>query len=304
MPLSVQLYPDVIPLNITIERLDSYKRVFNIATDFELVGAYLWNLHVCSQFYPLLNFAEITIRNCVDQAITAADGRFWWTQTTLQYKSRGLPGPRPNSVNGIISNFSKAFNAVRRDKLERYNSTMAPTHDEMVGKTDFSTWEYVFDDEFLGRGLFWPRLLGRVLKGGWPTTRANTTVAIIRQNISIVRKFRNRVSHHEPVWKKFNVLDEKDVIAHLNEKLDVIEEIIGRFSPEGIKLLQKNSLLSNARMAISLAEIGRFKYRAKIHNVKSISKIQSLILSQPESPIRIKIYKKQKQQFLLTPVIS
>lgn len=63
-----------------------------------------------------------------------------------------------------------------------------------------------------GRGLIWPSLLGLVLKGGWPTNSASTSVANIKQQIEIARKFRSRVSHHEPVWKKFNVLDEKGAI--------------------------------------------------------------------------------------------
>ncbi|MBB4953188.1 hypothetical protein H4S14_001233 [Agrobacterium vitis] len=303
MPLSIRLHPDIIPLNITHERLNSYKSVFQVASDHELVGAYLWNLHVCSQLYPILNFAEICIRNSVDQTITIAEGRFWWSQNTLRYKSKGNHGPKPDSVNNVTSNFSKAFNAAKRDKLERYNSVTPPSHDEVVAKTDFSTWESIFDEEFLGRGLFWPRLLGRVLKGGWPSTSGHTTTTNIRQNISIVRKFRNRLSHHEPIWKRFNVLDERDAVDHLNEKLDTLEELIRRFSPEAINLLRKNNLLSNARMACSLPEVNRFKYRNDIHNVKSISKIIKLIDSNPTvSSLRIKIYSNNKHQFLLTPV--
>ncbi|TIS15836.1 MAG: hypothetical protein E5X09_01410 [Mesorhizobium sp.] len=173
-----------------------------------------------------------------------------------------------------------------------------------MAKTDFSTWEYTFDREFMGRGLMWPALLGEVLKGTWPTTKAGTTLDIVQKNIKVVRQFRNRLSHHEPIWKKFHVLDEKDVVAHLNEKIDSIENLIGIFSPDALNLLKRNNFLAYSRMACSLQEISRFKYRTETHNVKTFSKmkhITSLNLAQG-GLLNIKIYSDRKRKFLMVPV--
>ena len=119
MPFTVKLHPDVIPVNITQRRLDSYKSVFDIASEFELVGAYLWNLHVCSSLYPLVNFAEITVRNSIDKALVGAAGRFWWDGSKLRYKSHGT-GCKPEVIEKIVDNFSRAYSSVRREKRERY----------------------------------------------------------------------------------------------------------------------------------------------------------------------------------------
>jgi len=38
----------------------------------ELMGVYLWNVHVCSALYPLIAAVEISLRNTIDQALVAA----------------------------------------------------------------------------------------------------------------------------------------------------------------------------------------------------------------------------------------
>ena len=83
MPRSLHYRPQLIDELITNERLNSYKNVFQHSDDVELVGAYLWNIQVCSALYPLLSVAEVALRNSIDNALSRDLGRFWWS-------SRGL----------------------------------------------------------------------------------------------------------------------------------------------------------------------------------------------------------------------
>lgn len=70
MPHTIS-YKEIIEDFITEERLRSYKVTFKTQSDIELLGAYLWNTHVCSAIYPLLSATEVALRNAIDSAVTS-----------------------------------------------------------------------------------------------------------------------------------------------------------------------------------------------------------------------------------------
>ena len=86
-----------------------------------------------------------------------------------------------------------------------------------------------------------------MLNGTWPSSKASVTFTHAQALVRNAREFRNRVSHHEPVWKRYGVLTETDALAHLNEKIDAIEGAVALFSPDKLLFLQKNRILSTAR---------------------------------------------------------
>lgn len=146
--------------------------------------------------------------------------------------------------------------------MERYGNSAWPSHDEIIAKTDFSTWQWILDNEFLGPTLIWQSRLGRVLKGQWPSTSVGTTLAEAARLVKIVRDTRNRLSHHEPVWKRNGVTTQVQAVAHFNEKIDAVVELITLVSPHQIDLLTKNGIIENARRVCSVAELERMKSMA------------------------------------------
>lgn len=305
MPKTVSLHPDIIPRAITATRLDSYRSVFSVTSEHELVGCYLWNLNVCSGLYPLLSSLETTVRNSIDQALAAHLGRFWWSRSRLRYKSFVPGGPVPKPVEKVRENFSRAALGVKTDRRRRYPHlpATAPLHDEVVAKTDFSTWEFLLDHEFMGPGLIWPSKLGSVLKGTWPSSKASVTLTHAQALVRNAREFRNRVSHHEPVWKRYGVLTETDALAHLNEKIDAIEGAVALFSPDKLLFLQKNRILSTARRLCTRQELDRVKRDGPELSVKTMARLQSL-LARPEQgggALVIRMYSPRKRRFLIIP---
>lgn len=114
-----------------------------------------------------------------------------------------------------------------------------------------------------------------MLKGTWPSSKASVTLtqALVRN----AREFRNRVSHHEPVWKRYGVLTETDALAHLNEKIDAIEGAVALFSPDKLLFLQKNRILSTARCLCTRQELDRVKRDGPERSVKTMARLQSLL---------------------------
>ena len=266
MPRTLNYRPALIDELITNERLNSYAKVFRHSDDVELVGAYLWNAKVCSALYPLLTAAEVTLRNSIDTALSKSLGHFWWSRSRLHYKSFS-PGDstQPFVVEAIQSNFAKAAKQVKKDKKDRYNDSKArPTHHEVIAKTEFSTWEFILDgNEFMGPKLIWPKHLGSVFRGKWHTAKAGQLLQHARDLVKTTREFRNRVSHHEPVWKRYGVSSEEDAIAHLHEKISRIMQLIAIISPEKEQLIIRNGWLSYAHNACSIETLRRCQHSSQ-----------------------------------------
>lgn len=305
MPHTVQYRPQLIDQLISTHRIASYSKVFSTRSDAELVGAYLWNSHVCSALYPLLSAVEVTLRNSIDAALTADLGKIWWKRGTLQYKSFA-PGTAkaPYPVDYLANNFASAFKAAQKERSKRTGRTFKgnPDHHEIVSKTEFSTWEFILEDEYMGNNLIWPKNLGQVFRGAWPTS-ANMLL-YCKDRVSLVRNFRNRVFHHEPAWKRFGVMNEQDAVTHLHEKIGKITELISWISPEKIDLLEKSGVIRTAYRACSLAEIERFKHQCKTSTVNSMAKLAKVVeqARAGNEVLQIAVYGKRKQVFVLHSV--
>lgn len=306
MPHTIQYRPVIIDQLISNNRIDSYQSVFNPSNDIELMGVYLWNAHVASALFPLLSSSEITLRNSIDYSLRQHLGNYWWSANKLHYRSYSPGVNPPQVVKNLRNNFKRASEKHIREHKSRYNvqGNVTPRHQDIVAKTEFSTWEFILDDEFMGNGLIWPSRLGTVFRGPWPSQKAGLTLNRAKDLVSTVRDFRNRLFHHEPAWKKFGIVNETDAITHLQEKIAVVEDLINLVNPEKINLLNKNGIISNAKRTCSSAEIRRFQHIALIHNVKSISKLGDMLgsVTKNNEPALMKFYNGSKQKFLITPI--
>lgn len=279
MPKTLRYRPILIDQLITNERINSYRKVFRPTNDIELMGVYLWNTHVSGTFYPIISLAEITLRNAIDQTLQAHLGRFWWKHSRLRYRSFKPDTAPPLSVQKLSDSFRWATHKYISAQRYRYNITgsIKPHHNGVVAQTEFSTWEHILGDEFMGDNLIWPSQLGTVFAGTWPNTHAGTVLTFIRDLVTTVREFRNRLFHHEPVWKKFGVNTESDALLYLREKIVKIENLVALIHPENLKLLERNRLLDTVRRACTSQEIRRFQYLAATHDISSMEKLRTLV---------------------------
>lgn len=305
MPRTLQYRPTLIDQLITNERITSYQNVFQPADDVELMGVYLWNAHVCGAIYPIIGGAEITLRNAIDNALRAHLGNFWWSSSRLRYRSfaRGVQPPQP--VQSVRDNFAKATRKFISEQRNRYGVTgnITPHHHGVLAKTEFSTWEFMLDHEFMGNGLIWPSRLGTVFAGTWPTTGASHVLTYASDLVSTIRDFRNRLFHHEPAWKRFGVLTEADALQHLLEKIGKIESLVALIHPENLRLLERNGLLATARRACTSHEIRRFQHLTSTQKINSLNKLRDLVdrCGTDKSVLAAKLYLGRQRVFLISP---
>lgn len=305
MPHTLQYRPLLIDTLITNERIGSYQTVFQPANDVELMGAYLWNAHACGALYPLMGAVEVTLRNAIDQALVADLGRFWWAGGKLRYRSFAAGVDAPHAVQAVRENFAKATRNHVAEQRRRHaaRGNVTPQHHGIIAKTEFSTWEFLLDGEFRGRGLIWPKHLSAVFRGKWPLRQAGAMLAHVHDLVATLRDFRNRLFHHEPAWKRYGVLSETDALLHLQEKTAKAESLLTLIHPENLRLLQAHGLLRDAKRACSALEIRRFQHLAQTHRINSLDTLNELVTrsAQENTALIARLHQGQDQRFLILP---
>ena len=305
MPQTLHYRPVLIDSLISNERISSYQNVFHPANDVELMGVYLWNAHVCGALYPLMGAVEITLRNAIDQALVANLGRFWWAGSKLRYRSFAPGVDAPHPVQAVRDNFAKATRNYAAEQRRRHavRGNVTPHHHGVIAKTEFSTWEFLLDAEFMGRGLIWPKHLSGVFRGPWPVHQAGAMLAHVHGVVATLRDFRNRLFHHEPAWKRYGVLTEAGALQHLQEKIGKVENLLALIHPENLRLWQANGLLRDAHRACTSAEIRRFQHLAQTHQIDSLDGLAGLVTrcAQENSVLTARLHQEPQQRFLILP---
>lgn len=305
MPQTLHYRPVLIDTLISNERINSYQSVFDPANDVELMGVYLWNTHVCGALYPLIGMVEITLRNAIDQALMADLGTFWWSGVRLRYRSHAAGVLSPHAVQVVHDNFIKATRKYIAEVRGRHRvrGHIMPSHVGVLAKTEFSTWEFLLNAEFMGRGLIWPKHLSTVFRGPWPGRQASVLLAHARDLVATLRDFRNRLFHHEPAWKRYGVQTEADALQHLQEKITKVETLLALIHPENLRLLQVNGLLRKAHRACTADEIRRFQRQAQTHRIGSMDVLADLVArcTAENHVLTAELHHEPPQRFLILP---
>jgi len=76
-----------------------------------------------------------------------------------------------------------------------------------------------------------------------------------------LREYRNRISHHEPLWVKSpNVNNARAAIDTIREKINKIELVIEALDINLLNIMRKVGLFDNARRVCSLDELAIYRY--------------------------------------------
>jgi hypothetical protein len=285
--------------------MNSYISVFNPADDIALMGCYLWNQQVSSAFHPLVATVEITLRNALDQALASYTGQScWWSGSSLKYKTFVPGGPVPKVITNIKNGLQSARSKAVTELKTRYNVTHPlPTPAQIISKTEFSVWENLLNDELNGPGLLFPQYLGKVFKGKWPYTKSLKTLLFASDATKVTREFRNRMYHHEPVWKRYGVTTEAQALLHLQDKMARILSLLQLLQPECVRMLEKNGVINALQRVCTVAEIRRYQHMLEAKNVRSLRQMRRVLQDcvVDQRAISIKTAYQGPRRFLIIP---
>lgn len=174
------------------------------------VALYLWNIAICESLYPLLNLAEITLRNRFHNELSQHFGRLdWFDDSWLDARDA-----------------AKVTEA--KQKIQRHR--MTATSDRVVAELTFGFWTSLLDVRYERTRVLWPHLAPRVFANAPRKLRTRKDQSPFAAQL---RSLRNRVFHHEPVWHWNNlptvVRESETWLLWLNPDIARLHSLLDRF---------------------------------------------------------------------------
>ncbi|KZY34494.1 hypothetical protein A3731_40680 [Roseovarius sp. HI0049] len=144
---------------------------------------YHWNLQASAAFLIPLHVFEVVLRNAIVEAVEARHGGAWpWTEGFV----RSLPDPRAPAY----SPKRDLLNCARR----------LPTAGKIVAELRFVFWERMLTSRH--RGRLWDSQFFHVFPCAPRGVAANQRREELRADVEEIRKLRNRIAHHEPIFAR------------------------------------------------------------------------------------------------------
>ena len=171
---------------LSAARINTYEIAAGITgnEDLSWLNLYLWNAQISGEFLTPLHICEVVIRNAVADAIEQQYGNQWPWSKTFQ---TSLPS----------SSFLKVYNP---QKNLCDVSKKQVTVGKVIPKLNFMFWQKMFTKRHDVR--LWNKYLLNVMPGCDKAQSIKNLRQSNFQDIDTVRELRNRIAHHEPIFKR------------------------------------------------------------------------------------------------------
>lgn len=142
---------------------------------------YLWNCTLCESFYLPMHFAEIAVRNAIHEHLIVRLGEKWFDNVAL--------------INTLDPRRRADLDDLLVTERRRHGDNLTCHH--LVSELSFGFWQHLLTKRF-----------GRIVWGapGIRSAFPNLPNAMDRQEIHDrvegVRKWRNRIAHHKPIFDR------------------------------------------------------------------------------------------------------
>lgn len=163
---------------ISSERLKPFTSAAGQNVDRAL-ELYLWNAALCSAFYLPLHAVEIALRNRLAAAMRSNFGEEWWN-------ARDYLGDAP--VHEHV--------ALRRATASLLHDRRPLTHDSIISDLSLGYWVGLIDSRF--DDILWRDGMRSV----FPAAPETVNRSQVSAEAQAIRKLRNGISHHEPIFAR------------------------------------------------------------------------------------------------------
>ena len=185
--------------SISGERLRPYSGNSEIIAS--VIAAYVWNIALCESLYPALNCLEIALRNSIHGAGTKQFNTEYW-------------------FNGLLRQEEADRVRLLRNRLNM-SGNRNPSVGDLVSGLSLGFWVSLFKGQY--ERVLWPRLLPEVFPHAPRRQRSRRDIS---KRVDRIRRLRNRVFHHEPIWHQ----------TDLEQQHGLILETIGWISPAMLEM--------------------------------------------------------------------
>lgn len=172
---------------LSINRFSTYRQAVISATgdncNVLALKLYEWNAELSSRFFFPLHIYEVAIRNAISDAISIRYGQDWPTNTVFQNSLNALD--KKTLLSALNGNYQGVGKLLPEIKFVWFENMLTSRHD----------------------GRIWKPYIAQT----FPNAPDSLTAKEIRKELKdacyIIRKFRNRCGHHEPVFNNATLAD-------------------------------------------------------------------------------------------------
>ena len=179
-------------------RLSSYRNFFGTHTDSEALGLYFWNEDLADVFFRTISLIEIVLRNQFHRQLSGRYGTHGATGTKDWYKHLALNKESNDKLQKILN---------KKSHKNGHPGIRQLSPDDVVSKLPFGFWPHLLDvkHDLANNPVPWGQILTDMLPGH-RQKNARYWSKQSRQDqlfarIDLCNALRNRIAHHEPIWK-------------------------------------------------------------------------------------------------------
>ncbi|WP_285906682.1 Abi family protein [Pseudodesulfovibrio pelocollis] len=195
---------------LSVERLQPYRLPRDISPDegeYDWLLRYIWNIKLCESLYPGLQNLEVALRNAIHNTLSEAyETRFWFLKEGL-------------------------LKVGEREQISRVERLLPPGKKKIAGKyiaeLGFGFWISLFHKRYHDS------LMPKIMKAAFPRKAHPLKRSQVVRELEAIRKLRNRVFHHEPIWNnpRLAVLHNHilQYVAWLNYELFIVTRGVDGF---------------------------------------------------------------------------
>jgi hypothetical protein len=181
-------------------------------SEIDALALYVWNVALSEAFYPSLQNLEIALRNRINTAIT------------VSYKGDAYWFDNPDIV---VEQIAKDSVEEAKDKIEDRGDAITPFR--VVSELNLGFWSGLLGSKY--DVAIWRR--SGVLPSAFPYMPSGVrSRERARKEFSSIKKFRNKVFHHEPIWQLDLEAQHKSIyeaMGWLDPSLTIVTKVMDRF---------------------------------------------------------------------------
>ncbi|HLO99266.1 MAG TPA: hypothetical protein VK171_11775 [Fimbriimonas sp.] len=156
--------------------------------EFDALARYFWNVALCEALTPVLNGAEICLRNAIHLAVSTAEGDEMWFSSKI-----GRLRPQEQEL----------IQRATRDLANKSKFTPGPG--DYVSELTFKFWTGLLSDHY--QVFVWHDRLDKLMPN---LGIGDRNVGTVRKAFNRIRELRNRAFHHEPILNGANAVEIHD----------------------------------------------------------------------------------------------
>lgn len=186
-------------------RLSNYRSFFGAASNAELLGLYQWNDDLSAVLFRTVSLVEVVLRNRFHYAMSLRYGSAGGHGSKDWYDHVALDAHAKSKILGITHT---------KQGQQHVPRIPTPSPDDVVSGLTFGFWPHLLDlkKDMTNQLVNWGAILVDVLPGHRQQQPTHWAKQKHRDaffaRLDLCNELRNRIAHHEPIWKLGPLLNE------------------------------------------------------------------------------------------------